>query len=429
MKRFPTHKINSVPADDEGVSVHDALKLLEGSKYYQDIYDALGVEHSLDDFIKIPGAGYLVKRIYADRNNFIKFDIKAQYQNLKFRHIHDGDKTDPDLEVQFTGRTDIRFPTNIAQSVREEIEQDDVRATPRYSAQHDLLNSLFGMFRYSDELATKALRHIVLRNLEMLEEAFINEENSHLKHEKWYRLLKDKNGEYHFRALVTDQYRDYNIAVSVFITLFAMHRVIKAGETGFAVKSFNYNESEIDVIFEDDSEGISVPKVGVVTFQLHLSNSEIAEGAVKLNIISRIVSKVDDKGPEVAIYFQSKQGPTLTVTSISHGMKPQTAVNSMNLSEKLSKSRGELQKDIEAIASRSPRVILARFRAKIVHSHTFGVTSKERLLKLLPVELKVDAYHDLLRIMGDAQEVIGDDDIDVVEHLRNIAYSALTGKQ
>lgn len=429
MKKFPTHTFKSIPADDEGVAVRDVLKVLEGSKYYKVLYDALGVADYIDDTIKIPGAGFLVKRIYSSRNNFIKFDIKAEYQNLKFRHIHNEDKTDPDLEVQFTGRTDIRFPTDIDQTIKEEIEQDDIHATPKYSAQNDLLNSLFGMYKYSDELATGALRHIVLRNLEMIEEAFLDEGNKHLKHEKWYRLLRDKDKKYYFRALVTEQYRDYNIDVSVFITLFAMHRIMKNGETGFAVSSFSFSESEIDIIFEDYSEGIDVPKIGTVKFQLHLSNSEIAEGAVKLNIISKIISKKEESDQEVSIYFQSKQGPTSAVTSISHGVKPVTAIAAMDLSEKLSNSRGELKKDIEAIASRSPKVILSRFRSKIVHSHTFSKANKEKLLKLLPIEFKIDAYHDLLKIMGDAQDVIGNNDVDVVEHLRNIAYSALTGKQ
>lgn len=428
MSKFPTHKISSIPSNDDGILVSDVLKLITGSKYYDELYNALNIEEIKGEYIKIPGATILVDKVDSESNKYIKFDIKSDYEGLKFRHLDQENENDDVLEIHFDERRQITFPHIVSEEKQAEIHGAIIKAVPRYSAQSSLLESLYGMNRYAGDLATKSLRDIVLKNLQLIEEAHRDENRELKKHTKWYRLLRDEaDGQYYFRALITDVYKDYNIGVSVFIALISLHKLMKDsdGDVAYSVKSFDYNESYINAVFEEEG-GLQIPKIGLAKFMLELSNSEITRGAVKINGLCSIIAEEKDK-EEVTVHMQSPKRIRTSVVSISHKDRPQTAIYAMNLAENLKVVRSELYKDIAAISTKDPRKILFRFREKVKNDRTISKTNRNQIYASL--EQHITTFYELFKLMGGAEEAIAGEGFDAIEHLRFIAFVAITAPQ
>lgn len=412
MSKFPTQKIANLPAGDEGVSVQDALSLIRESKYYDAIYSALRVEDIEGDFIRIPGAATLVDKVDTESKKYVKFDVNADYQGLKFKHLDDENAKDDVLEVHFAERLKMEFPHLVGDAIKDQIQNSEIKAIPKYSAQSTLLESLYGMNKYAGDLAGKTLRDIVLKNLVLLEQAHRDEERGLKKHNKWYRLLRDEaDGQYYFRALITDVYKDYNIAVSVFIALVSLHKIIKASnnESEYNVRSFEYNESYINCVFES-GVSVEVPGVGIAKFLVELTNSEITQGAVKMNGLCNIISEVGDE--EITVSVQSKTRYKSSIISISHKDRPETAIQAMDLAGSLAKVQNELFTDLATISSRRPDKILFQFREKIRHSRTITKGNRDRLYAML--EQQVANFHELLKLVGKAEELVESEGFNVL---------------
>jgi hypothetical protein len=78
---------NDIEKDDIGVSMVEAIKLLDNSKFKADFEKHLNLNNLKKEFISIPGASRLVKTILEVEKKFQKFDIETSIQNINISFI------------------------------------------------------------------------------------------------------------------------------------------------------------------------------------------------------------------------------------------------------------------------------------------------------------------------------------------------------
>lgn len=420
MSKFSTKRINqqNLPESDTGTTVQELLQLTQGSPFREAIHEVLEINTIGQDPIEIPGAATLVAAVDAESQKFLKFDIRSNFEDLKFTYLHDENA----IEFSFTNWVKIDFPNEVSEEIKAALQGvEQIDATPIYSAQTSLFDKLFNFDKYANGLIKKGFSGVVLANLEMLERIYREQGTELPAHVHRYRMLRDEeDGKYYFRALISaDRYKDYNIGVSVFIALVALHQIMKETGDRYAVKYFEYTESFINAQFENTIEK-EIPGLGTVRFVVELSNSETTRGAVKLTGLCSVVSTEGESRAEVSIRnkFQSP------ILSISHGHGPTTAVGRMAVRDQLKMVQDEMFEDLSAInASREPGYLLQVFRSKIKNGRTLDPNRKKQLTQML--EQTVNNFHQLLVMMDRAETLVEEDDVDAKEYLRYVMYTVL----
>ncbi|MBE7660813.1 hypothetical protein [Tenacibaculum finnmarkense] len=147
---------------------------------------------------------------------------------------------------------------------------------------------------------------LIQLNIEKLEEL-----NKNSSEKRKLRYVESEDEKLYLRAITsTNVYKDYNIAFSVFVTLYQLNILKKHGHI-FEVEYFSFDESEISVIFREVNNEKNINDEVFLSFAIELTNSEIKNKAVKLNGNFIIQTK------DYSVY--TKNDIKTTILSISHG--------------------------------------------------------------------------------------------------------------
>jgi hypothetical protein len=250
---------------DDGILVRDAMTLVVGSEYYDQINDAFNVDEIKEDFIHIRGAGELVRSIIEADEEFEKIDVDASLSNVRLDKYTD----DKQIVLEISGIED--------DAILKRTKTDLIRAESRYAVRAEYLN-MFGADKYLEFCRTHSYQDIIDANIEMLNAKASLENKS-----KKFRLLRDKDNNYYARAITsTGVYRDYNLRFSLFIALIELHRLSKHRGLSFYIGGYSLSESNLEVIFKTTKTN-QVSNDTKIGFALELVNDEIKRDAVKFN--------------------------------------------------------------------------------------------------------------------------------------------------
>lgn len=405
MKSFPrkSFSVRDIPANDNGVSVKSVIELVENNDYYPDLAKLLNVQDILDDFIEIPGAHKLVSSIRAQNKEFDKFDLKAGYNNLEFKKAKDGS-----FLMKFVNIED--------EKALEIVGNDNFIADLKYSSESDFFNSTFGMDKYASTLTAKGYSDLVYKNLELLREIF----KSKKSHEKFYRILKSSDNEYHLRAIVSDHYNDYSNNITVFLGLIVLHQEMQKRDVRFSVSRCEYNESFIRIYFEKTG-GRPLEKIGSMKYIIELSNDEIKREALRFAGVASII--YDDGKYRSDDLFIKPDRLRSDLSAISHGLKPEKAIEKLTTLSKYVEREEEMYNDIQAISTiKSPDEVKFFIQNKIRNTKQIELRKYSgKIVKEL--NQRVNSLHDLFVILDKINLIV--EDIEAKEHLRYLLYEGL----
>ena len=391
------------PSEDQGLTVREALKLVEKSEFYDSLIDVFNIDDIKDEFIELPGAKSLVQSILSMESNFKKIDITSSLNDIRCNKFTDEGQAV--LEVAHIDDT----------TLLKEFRTDLVNAETTYSVRSDYFNDLYQADKYLTFLHKKGYKDIIRRNLDMLEE-----KNKDEKKKIQLRLILDEERNLYARAITSAKvYKDYNIAFSVFVTLVQLHHLYKVEEESFEIKSFSLTESEIKVVFRnthtyeflDDSR---------ISFALELSNDEIKRESVKLKGLFSI-----EFGKNQDVSLLPDEG-TSSILSFTHSVNPSTVKKRLSdLSLKINDFIKDTISDFDFTKKiKKPDEIRSylEFKTRFAREKEF-TPYKGEILKLL--SNRVSTLFQLLDLVDAVEKLFNDEDIKAQDFWKYKLYQAL----
>ena len=251
---------------DNGITVKNALKLIEKSIYYDEIYKAFNLKELENDFIAIKGANFLVKELIEVDEEYSKFDVDSASNDVRI--------------TKFTDNNEAEFEIfNISnKEVLKVTGSDMILMESAYSVKSEYLNDLYHIDKYLDFCIKSKYHDIVEQNLVMIQEK--NKDNNKLKN---FRVLQSPKGKYYVRAITSvDKYKDYNLRFSLFIALIELHLLIKDKFQTYFIESYNITESDARIVFKN-KQIYDIDNNTKLGFAFELINDEIKREAVKFN--------------------------------------------------------------------------------------------------------------------------------------------------
>ena len=411
---FNQRTLRFIPNDylpaDQGVSVQDALRLIEHCPFKDQLYALLGVDEIKEDFIRLPGATMLVKAVDAEGNRFLKLDVTSDYLDLTFADNAD----DKSVDITFNKLSKVVFPNNSFAAHAEVLEEGTIRAVPVYAAKSTFFSELHNLSNYANDLLKNQHGALVLKNLEWLREIFANEEERHVRK---YRLLKD--GEHYFlRGIVSNRYVDYNLAVSVFVALIALHKNIKQTGDQYIISLCEYSESHLRVFFAKEGTK-QMGSICRIKHLIELSNDELKREALRFTGVASIEYQ---SGNETREIYVAPRDIDFTIASIYHSYSPKRAIERLELANNITQIEQKLYDDISFIDGIKEPDQIRHLLQRRVNEDT---NLKPFITGEIAQELDKDitTIHQLFDIMYKLDVVVAD--IDAKEYLRYLLYNLL----
>ena len=247
----------------EGVTVKRALKLIENSDFKDAIKNFLNVSKYEDDFIEIPGAKLLVDIVLKRENLFEKFDLDTEIKNIKFLSLDE----ENNLEAMIYGISD--------ENTLNRIKKGNLKVkTVTQSIKSDLLDNFYSINKFANFCKENEYEDILKSSIQDIEKKQISSKRK-------LRLV-ESDSKYFLRGFITSQnYNDYNIPLSLFMTLIILHKRHKHNEESYKVESYKIGLSEINAVFTQSNKK-EVEKDVFVSFGVELNNNEITNGSFSI---------------------------------------------------------------------------------------------------------------------------------------------------
>ncbi|MBO3270786.1 hypothetical protein [Hymenobacter defluvii] len=440
----------TIPTEDTGINISDALVLLEDSEYKEDILAALKVEDLDGAFIAIPGATSLVNSVLMTDSLYEKFDLRCRYENLVFER--------PDRTSEYHEEDiDIKFDDT-------ESSRGLFIASPAYDAQSDFLEKTGSMSKYAKKLITHSRIDMVYTDLEEVRSIYNASYTEKDQHEFKYRIIKNlETNKYYYRAITsTDRYKDYNIKLSVFAILVAIHRLSISTGDEYILSKAEHTESKIRVFFEKIGKLEHTP-LGDVKFIIELRNSEIRKGAVKYSGVCAIVydnkendtdnnnnndddeiiddfleyedefdedEAADDSSTTNDIYLTPRPNRLkYLISSIKHNETPKKALSKMDIVEAVERVEKLIYSDLSVAPDLKSlemiRILISNKIDALQNVSTLGKYKSELQSKLPET---IENIEELLRLVNKLNLVVPEKNIDAKEYLRYLFFEAIVEK-
>jgi hypothetical protein len=247
-----------VSDNDNGIYVHELIKLIAQNKHYDELFQLLEIEKIKDEFINIKGAATLCNLQNSIDERFIKEDINCNLSDIVLDNQSE--------EFAFTFQNLHKYP------YFKKLGLNEITAIPIYSANREFFSELYQMDRYASSLLKENRRDIVDINYQILKDICMPQ--------KRYRLLHDKNEQkYYLRAIISrSQYYNYNNNITIVVSLIALHNMMKRLQVKYKLFLCEYNESFIRIMYESDDIK-QLANVGYVKNIIEVSNDEIKREA------------------------------------------------------------------------------------------------------------------------------------------------------
>jgi len=133
-KRTPVDLIKKSEYDEQGISVKDALQLIEKSDYKEHIKNAFKIDNFTNDFINIKGAKRLVDDLTRKTNEFEKIDIKSLLSDVSIHSYNDDEEDSINICINNTNKEGNPTPI-VAKTI--------------YSAKSTFFDEMFSMSKFS----------------------------------------------------------------------------------------------------------------------------------------------------------------------------------------------------------------------------------------------------------------------------------------
>jgi hypothetical protein len=397
-------RINEYDNTDNGILLSKAFKLVENFELKEDLITQFNIDLSKDIFLNIKGAKTLVEAILNLENRVDKFDIDTDVKNIHINKFSEKNQ----IEVEVFNITDPKILQNY--------QSDRISAISAYSVRNDLLDGLYKADKFFSNLNRIEFDDLIQLNIEKLEE--LNKNSSETRK---LRYVEGEDEKLYLRAITsTNVYKDYNIAFSVFITLYQLNSLKSYGHS-FEVEHFSFDESEISVIFREVNNDRKISDEVFLSFAIELTNSEIKSKAVKLNGNFIIQTK------DYSVY--TKNDIKTTILSIGHGNTIKKAKEYIkllpeNINEYIAESIenymniGKLKKFNDIQTYLSNRLQKSNSPEVKKYNKEFQNTLKGSIKSLVELLEKIDKLENLIK----------DEDIKATEFLREKIYQSIISK-
>jgi hypothetical protein len=411
---FNQRTLHFTPKDylpaDKGISVQDTLRLIEHCSFKDKLLALLDVEAIQEDFIAIAGASMLVNAVDVEGNRFLKVDVTSDYLDLAFTD----NTVDKSVNITFNDLSAVTFPNNDFDNHAHVLEEGIISAVPVYAAKSTFFSELHSLSNYANDLLKSQHGFLVLKNLEWLREIFKKEEDRLVRK---YRLLKD--GETYFlRGIVSPRYVDYNLAVSVFIALIALHKNSKQTGDRYLISLCEYSESHLRVFFAKEG----TKQIGTacrVKHMIQLSNDELKREALKFTGVASIQYQ---SGQETREIYLAPRDIGFSIASIFHSYSPKRAIERLELANNITQIEQKLYDDIAFINDiKQPDQIRHLLQRRINEDTNIKPFITGEIAQELDND--ITTIHQLFDIMYKLDVVVAD--IDAKEYLRYLLYNLL----
>lgn len=161
-------------------------------------------------------------------------------------------------------------------------KNDSLTASSVYDFSHDFFDELFDMAKFANFCIRYEYYDLLRDNLTRL---FTERKTS----EKQFRLIQ-KNGDFFLRGLTSSRYQNYDNNIALYLSILNLHKFATENNVSYRISRARLSDSEVRVFFEQE-QPTEIPSLGKVYFGIVVSNSEVREGAVSLELRYRLVDK------------------------------------------------------------------------------------------------------------------------------------------
>lgn len=183
-----------------------------------------------------------------------KFDLVYELSNIE--HIGFKDK---EIRLQFN------YP-----------DVEPINAKGIYSFTDTFFDSMFHMKKFGKYCLKNGFTDLLNKNIKELISL-----NSDKKRQ--YRII-EYNQEFLLRGLTSLRYKNYDNHIALYLSILTMHKYSEKTGIEVYVKNAILSDSHIEVVFQQ-KEAIKIPNIGELTVGVRVSNNEIREGSLCMNVI------------------------------------------------------------------------------------------------------------------------------------------------
>jgi len=389
-------------ADDNALlKLSKTLELIENSEFKESLLSLFNFENIKNENLTIKGLNKVIKSVIHKDKEYKKLDISSHISDVSCVKTID----------QNTVKLRFKKPINYDRPI-------DAKTV--YSAKREYFEGFYKMDKFANFCISEGHFELLKDNVDYLNNKYADSDS----HIKKFRLLIDKEGEYYVRAITsTSSYYDYNIRFSLFVTIVALHNVIKNTDLQFDVKYCEYSESFIRIYFQKD-KATKIPDVGRLGFILEMSNDEIKREAFKF---SGLFTLTTDGKEKKNIFLKPKRIKTKLI-SIKHNYLPSTVIQQLKeLTNFIREAEKEMRNDIiELNKVKNPDHLRYFLLRKIELSQNKELSKYKKAIRE-KLDIKIYKINELLLLMGNVDEMITE--LDLKEYLRYLFYEILRNKK
>lgn len=297
---------------------------------------------SPSDILRIKGTETLIsafKSIYAK-----KLDVLEKLENLDYLGVTDKNE----IILYF--------------------KNDDLTASGVYNFTYQFFEELFDMGKFSAFCIRNDYNDLLKDNLTRL-----FDERKTI--EKQFRLIQ-KNNEFYLRGLTSPRYQNYDNNIALYLSLLHLHKFSLENNVMYKVTRAQLSDSEIRVFIEQE-QPVDISGVGKMYFGIVLSNSEVRESALSIEMRYRLVGENDYTfagTPEL-------KDSLLTINHITGIDKIDRKFNSIRKLNDFQKSMITLISELKKIKTLSKDAIYKLYK-KIIMSKNFKPETKKNFKDL-----------------------------------------------
>lgn len=393
---------HNIPEEDKGVYVSEVIELAKRNKFYDELADLLEVEKINEDFIEIKGASLLVNSLKNTDRKFIKFDFGSDYYDIDYFF---GD--DNHFYISFLNIED--------EDVKQLVGGNEFTCRTEYSSKIDFYKNTFSIQSFAGELIDAGYSTFVKHTLNSIKNLIKRGDNFYI-----YRILKDNEGVFYLRAIVSKRYNDYNDNITVFLGLIGLHYEMKKTNQKFSIQKVEYNESFVRVSFVKDQDRV-IEGIGQMKYVIEVSNDEVKREALKF--IGAVTLYYDDnKGNKGELYIKPSKLKS-KILSISHGSTPETAIAKLGDLENYVGKEEDMYNLIVGINDiKDPNAVRHLIYNRIKNTNKSEISANRNAI-LAELNSTIDNMHQLFSSLNKIDHIT--QDIEAKEYLRFLFFDAL----
>lgn len=407
-------KFNSYNTDSF-ITQKQVLKLLDNQPAFKaELINLFQINESKTEVLQIGNSKFLIASLLFLDSQCEKIDIQSKIKDIKLKKLLENEKAIFEI-----------FKITDADLIKKN-KSDLLIIETAYSAKQDILDYYnFSKFaNYCRDLEYEDLIDIIKNYLEKR-----NEENTESKN---LRLIykKDEN-KFYLRALTSvDNYQNFGLNFSVFVSILALSKYVSDTKTNIYIDNYIVDDSNLYVSFSLSDEKTINNNLSI-NFNLILENDEIKRSAVSFNGVFRLSYKDGKKNSEIYIKPKGvkKENVNLPVDLLTykHTGNTKTVFEKIeDLPNLIDFFINQVSEDAKRITEiQNPRDVRLYLAKKIKYSKKIEFKKyKDSVFNKL-MKITVDNTFNLFEIFREIDELFENDDVISRDYWREKLYESL----